>query len=206
MLFGLTGAHRSGKTTLARAVAQDLGLEFYETSVSKTAKAHGYDAVGEMSLNDRLHLQTILLKDHLEELGKRNRPLICDRTPLDFMGYLACEFTMTNGKDIDPEILQQAAIFADTCMEATRSYYDFVFYLAPLPAYVAEDGKPADNPIYQMHHALVVQGGISQMRDTINSALIFETDWDVREQFLHDTIVKRLDTICEERRSAVHLN
>ncbi|WLR90901.1 AAA family ATPase [Shinella zoogloeoides] len=206
MLFGLTGAHRSGKTTLARAVAQDLGLEFYETSVSRTAKEHGYNAVGDMSLTDRLHLQTILLQNHLEEIGKRDRPLIVDRTPLDFMGYLACEFTMTNGNGVDPEVLQQAAIFADKCLETTRAYYDYIFYLAPLPAYVVEDGKPADNPIYQMHHALVVQGGITQLRDTINSALIYDTDWDVRQEFLHDTIVGRLDTICEERRSAAHLN
>jgi len=206
MLFGLTGAHRSGKTTLARAVAEELGIDFYETSISKTAKSFGYDATGDLSLMDRLHLQTLLLQNHLEELDKRSRPLICDRTPLDFLGYLACEFTMKNGDNVDLEVLRQAANFADKCLEATRSVYDFVFYLAPLPDYVVEDGKPSENPIYQMHHALVVQGGISELKEQVNSALIFDTDWDVRKDFLHETIVQRLDVIDRERRSAIHLN
>lgn len=206
MLFGLTGAHRSGKTTLARQVANDLGIDFYETSTSKVAKELGYDAVGDLSLIDRLNLQTKLLQNHLGELDKRSRPLITDRTPLDYMGYLACEFSMTNGNDLDPEALDQAALFMDTCLTAARSYYDYIFYLAPLPTYVVEDGKPTANPAYQMHHAFVVLGGISQLRDTINSALLFETDFAAREQFVHDAIVSRMDTIEEERRQAPHLN
>jgi len=206
MLFGLTGAHRSGKTTLARAVADDLGIEFYETSTSQIAKELGYNAVGDLPLEDRLYLQTKLLENHIDQISKLPRPLITDRTPLDFMGYLACEFTMSNGSGVSPEVLQRAAQFIDTCLNATRHYYDTLYYLAPLPDYVVEDGKPADNPIYQQHHALVVLGGIQQLRDSINSSLIFETAWDIREQFVHDAIVCRLNDIHKERRSATYLN
>ncbi|WP_456868398.1 AAA family ATPase [Galbibacter sp. BG1] len=206
MLFGLTGAHRSGKTTLARAVADDLGIEFYETSTSQVAKELGLDAVGDLSLEDRLYLQAKLLENHIDQISKLPRPLITDRTPLDFMGYLACEFTMSNGKNVDPEILQHASRFTDACLNATRHYYDTLYYLAPLPDYVVEDGKPADNPIYQKHHAFVVLGGIQQLRDSINSSLIFETAWDIREQFVHDAIVTRLDDIHKERQSATYLN
>lgn len=206
MLFGLTGAHRSGKTSLARTVADELGIEFYETSISKTSKELGYNSVADLSLVDRLHLQTLLLENHIQEINKRARPLITDRTPLDFLGYLACEFTMNNGNNLDYEVLQQAAIFTDRCLETTKAYYDSVTYLCPLPGYEIADGKPADNPIYQTNHALTVLGAVCQLQETVNYAMVFETDWEVRRQFFHDHVVDRLDEIDEERKTAKYLH
>lgn len=206
MLYGLTGSHRSGKTSLARAVAEELDIEFYETSISKTAKEFGYDAVSDLTLTERLHLQTLLLDNHIKEISKRGRPLITDRTPLDFCGYLACEFTMNNGRLVTPETLNLAVTFMEKCLQATKDYYDFIFYLAPLSDYVVEDGKPTANPVYQMNHALTVMGAISQLKEEVNYALIFEQDWEVRKDFVHNALVKRMDAIDEERKTAIYLH
>ena len=42
-MIGLVGSHRTGKTTLARAFAEDSGIPFVETSTAEVFRRLGYD-------------------------------------------------------------------------------------------------------------------------------------------------------------------
>lgn len=205
MLYGLTGSHRSGKTTLAKKVAEDLGIEFYATSITEVARRNGFDPVAPMSLSDRVDLQYRLLEDHLEQLAKRSRPLITDRTPLDMLGYMLCEFHMSSHLVTTSAVLDRASHFQDICLAATVQNYDMLFYLAPLKDYVVEDGKPVPNRAYQKHHALMVQGGLSQLAGQTTYMLIENNDFEFRRNVVHSTIVSRIDNI-DTARSSAHMH
>lgn len=206
MLYGFTGASRSGKTSTARAVAEDLGIEFYETSTSAVAKAHGFDAVAPMPLSKRIELQMIILNNHLDEIAKRPRPLIVDRTPIDMLGYLACEMTMTSHMLAEPEALELAARFYDLCLEATVNYYDYVFYLSQLDTYVEEPGKPAPNKAFHRHYDFVVRGALAEVSGRVNQAIIVPTDFEDRREWIGEEITKRIDSIDKLKSSSVHFH
>lgn len=205
MLFGLTGAHRSGKTTLARTVARELDIEFYETSTSEVARKLGFDAVGVMTLSQRLQLQQGLLENHLNEISRRSRPLITDRTPLDYMGYMLCEVDMQSHLKLTEEELFALGEFMVNCLEKMRENFDYAFYTQPLPEYDIADGKPAANPAYQLHHDICVLGALAKLSGSINIAHLNTANFETRRSFLHDTIVSRLDEIDTERKSASYL-
>ena len=205
MLYGFTGSSRSGKTTLAKTVAEELSIEFYPTSTFATAQKFGFDPMARLPLHERLSLQMRLLEDHVEILQKTPRPLIIDRTPIDYLNYLTAEFYMDSGKDTTVEVLEAARRFCNLCLDATRSFYDGIFYLAPLPDYKEEPGKHAANPIYQFHTALIIQGALSELQQSINYVLMHNPDFETRREAAHNFIVKRLDYIDRERKTAAYL-
>lgn len=205
MLFGITGAHRSGKTTLARALAEDLDLNFYETSTTKVAQEIGIDPIAPMSLAERLYLQHHLLVNHVKTINEAKRPIITDRTPLDYFAYLAAEFGMNSDKMVDEDIQVKAAQFMCDCLAAVKMHYDFIFYLAPLPHYETDPTKPAANPAYLNHIDTLIVGAIAQLNNTMNTIRIYNPDFEHRREVIHDLIVERLDTISAMRKSATYL-
>lgn len=202
MLYGLVGAHRSGKTTLAKQLAEDLGIDFHATSTTEVAKRHGFDPVAPMTLEERIRMQIVLLQDHCEQIAKLPRPLIVDRTPIDYLAYTLAEVDMMSHMLASPEVLEMINKFTTACLNATRMNYDCLYYLSPLDQYVAEPGKPAPNPAYQRHIALLIQGALMELHGQVDHALIRATDFNFRNDWIHDHIVHRLDSIDQMRSSA----
>jgi DNA polymerase III delta prime subunit len=207
MLFGLTGPSSSGKTTLAKRLAEDLGIEFYETSSNEVCKNAGFDPHAPMSLADRVKLQGLLLDNHIKTLEERPRPLIVDRTPLDMLAFLSCEFHMNSHLDLDPAVLQQADDLAERCLTQTALKYDTIFYLSPLE-FVIDPNKPrpAVNPMYQRHFRLIVQGGLTELEGRVNWVSLDDPDPEWRNDYVHDVIVARLDELQKMRTSAEHVH
>jgi len=206
MLYGLTGSSGTGKTTLGKAVAESLGIEFRPTSITECARRHGFNAVGVLPLTDRLALQNHLLEDHIEMLAEAPRPLIVDRTPIDFIGYLMAEFDMHSHMRASPEELVAADDYVQRCLTATLRYYDHVFILGQLDFYEEAATRPADNRAYQTHSQLIMEGALFKLSGRVSYSAIYKNDFEARETFVHDTIVARLDEIEKERRSAAHIN
>lgn len=196
MLYGITGAHRSGKTTLGQTVADDLGIEFMSNSTTEVAKSLGFDPVAPMTLTQRVDLQVGLLDAHIKMITDAPRPLIVDRTPLDMIGYCLAEFNMTSAREVSKETLDRVEQFVRDCLKACETYYDHIIYLSPLTTYETADDKPDDNRPYQMHHALLVQGAMAQLEDKVSFTSIEETDFEWRRNFVHDLLVSRIDHIA----------
>jgi len=207
MLFGISGSAGCGKTTVAKQVAEDLGILFRPTSITECARRHGFDPVAPMSLTQRVALQKHLLEDHLEMIDGETRPLIVDRTPIDMLGYMLGEMHMQSHQELPGDVLNQVAKYAADCLEATVKHYDQVFVLSPLANYEVSGKRPAENPAYQLHTHFLMLGGVMQISQRINGfAIINETDLQFRLDTVHDTLTARMDQIETEKRASAHIH
>ncbi|QIG75691.1 P-loop NTPase domain-containing protein [Rhizobium phage RHph_Y2_17_1] len=202
MLYGVCGTHRSGKTTAAKLLAEQLGIEFLDSSFD-VAKKFGFNPVGEMSLTDRMAMQILVLEDHIEKLKAAPRPLITDRTPLDYFAYTLAQFGMTSHQQTDEKTLLAAHAFAEKCLEETKTYYDMVFIMDPLKVYEVDLTKatPTANPAFQLHIHALIHGAVSQIHQEVNYAMVPFMPVQDRVDFIAQNIVERMNDIDDLRKS-----
>lgn len=162
MILGLAGSHRSGKTTLARAVAARGGIAFYDGSFGRLARTLGYESVARMSIVERLTMQSRVLDLYEREIQLDAADRITDRTPLDMLAYLMAEVGMHAG--LEDAASRAVVAYRDRCIALTRDLFDDVFLLQALPVYVVADGKPSDDPAYQAHIQALIEGAIFASR------------------------------------------
>ncbi|AGC36126.1 thymidylate kinase [Rhizobium phage RHEph10] len=202
MLYCCTGTHRSGKTTTAKLLAEQLGIEFLDSSFD-VAKKFGFNPVGEMSLTDRMAMQILVLEDHIEKLKAAPRPLITDRCPLDYFAYTLAQFGMTSHKQTDEKTILAAHAFAEKCLEETKTYYDMVFIMDPLKVYEVDLTKatPTANPAFQLHIHALIHGAVSQIHQEVNYAMVPFMPVQDRVDFIAQNIVERMNDIDDLRKS-----
>ncbi|MFU9046296.1 AAA family ATPase [Acinetobacter tibetensis] len=88
-MLGLVGAHRTGKTTLAEAYAKKSGATLVKMEISTLQKELGYDSSNQSyDFDTRMTIQEHLLQ-RFDEIYSSIKGLdaVCDRTPLDLIGY-----------------------------------------------------------------------------------------------------------------------
>lgn len=203
MLYGIVGSHRSGKSTTAKRVAEDLGIEFLDSSFS-VARQFGWDPVSKLSLDQRFRMQMAVLEHHVGQITAAPRPLITDRTPLDYFAYLTAEYGMLSHLEADPDLIDRASLLAGKCLEAAAAHYDMVFLLAPLPVYEADDTKatPADNRMFQTHIDMLIRGAIETLAGRLNYATVPVMKLEDRAEFICEQIIERMDEIDDLKKVA----
>lgn len=148
-MLGLCGAHRTGKTSLARLYAQKTGIKFLETSVSAIFRDLGYDASVTYDFDTRLTIQEEVLKrvdaKYAEHAGTE---FITDRTPLDMAAYLLADAI---GDRVPPECQVRVANYVNACFESTNRRFGIVLLVQPGIPLVVEEGKAAMNVAYIEH-------------------------------------------------------
>lgn len=206
MIFGLAGASGTGKTTLAKLVSDGLNIPYLPTSITECARKHGYDAVGFMSLDQRIDLQWHLLNDHVEMINAITGPAILDRTPVDMIGYCMAEFTMQTHTMVTPKQLASAERYVSECLRASEKHYDSIFLLSRLSIYDVASTRPAFNPAYQRHTDLIMKGALSELGDTLNGMVIAGQNLDFRYDYVQNSIVARMDAHEKTRKSAKNIH
>lgn len=155
-MIGLCGAHRTGKTTLARAYAEKHGLEFVQTSLSAIFKDMGYDPAEKFDFATRLTIQEeILRRTDRMYAAVGPKPAITDRTPVDYIAY-----TMGDAiGDAVPED-QQARFkkYVQNCIDVTNKRFGVLLVVQPGIPVVAEEGKAALNHAYIEHLNSIILG------------------------------------------------
>lgn len=151
MRIGFAGAHRTGKSTLAKAVAYELGYTALVTSVSN-APIWGQIHVPpseQFTFAERLEVQHHLM-EYLEKqyASTTEKNFVADRTPLDLLGYLFAnvDSTCSNLWADSTRTLVREAIFSIT------RHFDKIFLVQPgIPATVdvGKGGKVFMSSIYQ---------------------------------------------------------
>lgn len=206
MLYGLSGAHRAGKSTLAASVAKGLGIKYEPIRTTEVAKRAGFNPVGAMTLTQRLDLQRFLFDDMVKQARAVKEPTIFDRTFLDHAVYLLCEFHMTSHEDTFPRVLEQVNSFVDQCVEATVNHMDFIYYVDRLSVYVEEPGKPAPNPAYQRHYALTMLGLLTENNKRLNWGHVPAMAIEERTRQLGAVIAGRMQAVNNMRASARYIH
>ena len=195
-MFGFAGAQRTGKTTLAKAVAERLGFHYHDASVSRFAREYGVNAVGDLLMLERIMLQEYILKRFVEEIHKAPRPAITDRTPLDILAYMLGEVTMHNTA---PEFHERIKKYADQCLLETTRHFDLILALRPLPVYLADPDKPPLNRAYQSMVQMLIEGA-AQNVDGVVCGVVTATTLDARIVAACTVFSDHMETLNEQRR------
>ncbi|MDE4914807.1 AAA family ATPase [Methylobacterium sp. 092160098-2] len=186
MILGLAGTHRSGKSTLARDVAERAGIGYYDGSFGRLAKTLGYESVAKMDIAERLSMQHRVLDLYDREIRQDGGGRITDRTPFDMCAYLIAEVGMHAG--LEEAASRSVVAYRDRCIALTRELFDAVFLLQPLPVYVVADGKPSGDPAYQQHIQMLIEGGIHAARGSVRAIPVDAHDHTTRIRMVLDAM------------------
>ena len=151
--LGLCGAHRTGKTTLAIALADDLNIPFVRTTTSQVFAELGLDPAEPMDFKTRLFVQNHVL-DAAEKVWQDSpSPFVSDRTPIDMIAYTLGDI---QGKtEVDFDLLNQ---YIDRCYASTNQFFQNLAIIQSGIPLVYEQGKAALNPSYIEHINVLVIG------------------------------------------------
>ncbi len=156
--IGLTGTHRTGKTTLAKAWAEQEGVQYVTLSVTEVTKEMGMTT---RQLRDdadaRLELQQALVDRSRQRFFEPRAGFISDRTPIDVAAYTMAD--AVEGFYSDAQWDKVQTIVAD-CIDITNHAFHHLLMLVPEKSigYETGEGKPAADLAYQLHHSLVIAG------------------------------------------------
>jgi len=155
-VIGLAGAHRVGKTTLARAFAEKHGLVFVQTSASEVFREFGMDPATRYTFDDRLSVQEEILKRFDQQYAAVGAaPAITDRTPLDMLAYTLAEAVQDMVTERDQRRLKK---YVQDCIDVTNKRFGVLLVVQPGIQVVAEDGKAALNDAYIEHLNTLILG------------------------------------------------
>jgi hypothetical protein len=153
MSIGLCGAHRTGKTTLAEALAAQTKKPFVKTSTSEVFRQHGLDPAQALDFKKRLEIQKQILISYIETWSAQPQSFITDRTPVDLMAYTLADIQGNTEVDF-PELER----YLERCFEATNKYFDVLIVLQPGIELIAAEGKAALSRAYIEHLNSLILG------------------------------------------------
>ena len=186
--YGLIGAHRTGKTTLAREAAGKLGVPFYETSISKTLASLGVNPQADMPFHDRLRLQGIILETLLagyanaQAQHSRASLILVDRTPLDVLAYTRSEILRST---MDPLANLVMSMHEQRCFAAMNFNFAGACVVRPGIPMVADSTKATPNVHYQSHISAVMIDGVIDHRNGVSTILLGRQDIDIDSRVHH---------------------
>jgi len=159
-MFGLSGAHRTGKSTLAKVISEKLHLPYAQLNeASRIFKEMGlvqgidYSPEIVLTVQERiLEAADKFFQAHIDEHGTS---FITDRTPLDMAAYMMVLVGRSNFTD--KELVRVESYLKD-CRTVCSSYFSMIMLVQPGIPYVAEEGKPPPNLMYQEHIAALIYG------------------------------------------------
>ena len=125
----LTGAHATGKSTIAREMADLLGLNFITSQASQVFEDYGIDPKETLPFETRLGVQSIILSRHSDAWDRANdsgAPFITDRSPIDFIVYL-----MNDSFVYEDEHYDQWMQFISDCLYEWKSSFQHTFLVTP---------------------------------------------------------------------------
>ncbi|MCP1539983.1 AAA family ATPase [Methylorubrum extorquens] len=197
-MIGFTGASRTGKSTLARAAGEALGLPYFEMKTAEIMKAAGYENIGNLPIEERLAAQDAYLKAYGEILGSLDRPTIVDRTPIDLIGYMMAEVGM---HATTPEQGERIRDYCERALTMANRNFAMIFVPCPLPTYEMAEGKAPPNRAYQWHTHWIMEGAMQMLRGPM-SIRVSTTDPDKRLQGVCEVIADWLTENAKKRASS----
>lgn len=163
-MLGYTGAHRTGKTTLAKEVAQRLDIPVLLTSATEIYKALGRDPKADYPIDERIAIQEAILygfEKQYKAASEVSRHFVADRTPIDLAGYLMADVTRTTFSDFEDP--QRTAMlvndYVSRCIDSTNRWFSTVILVQPGIVTIEAAGKAPGCPAY-MEHLNLLMGGV----------------------------------------------
>jgi predicted ATPase len=153
MRLGLAGSHRTGKTSLAKAISQTTGVPFVETSTSAVFKHSGLHPATPLEFKTRLWIQQRILQAAVAVWQTMPDAFVTDRTPIDFMAYTLADIqgaTVVDFADLEEYLTH--------CFKITNQFFTKLVVVQPAIPLVPDDGKAALNKAYMEHLNTIILG------------------------------------------------
>jgi predicted ATPase len=179
-MFGLCGAQRVGKTTLAQTLEERYGVTFVKTGASATFKRLLKDPRIDYPFAERLSIQQAILSDAEQVYTEAPTDALTDRTPMDMLAYTLAD-VQRQTPDADAEVALER--YASDCLAVTYRYFDHILLIQPgIPLEEVESKAPASRG-HMRHINTLPLGLIWNDKHLENSAHILPrniTDLDER--------------------------
>ena len=163
-MIGLAGSHRTGKTTLAKAFAEEFEIPFAETSSSAVFKELGLDPKADYDLKVRMLTQNIILESAIGVYKAAGSNFITDRTPIDMLAYTLADIRRENVTEYESHLV---ADYMKRCIEVTNEHFQILCVIQPGIPIVEDPGKAPANIAYMEHINALVKGLV--MHDDIHA-------------------------------------
>lgn len=161
MNIALTGGHRTGKTTLARAFAEAEGLTFVQTGTTQVFELLGKDPKADYPVGERLAIQEAILfalEKQYAAAATLGPVFIADRCPVDLAGYMLADVQRSTLAG-EPAIADMVNDYVRRCIESTNRWFATVVLVQPGIALVEASGKAPACPAY-IEHLNLIQSGL----------------------------------------------
>lgn len=149
-MIGLCGAHRTGKTTLARAYAQETGTLFVQSPVSQVWAELGLDPANpDFDFKTRLDVQEVIL-DRLDAAYSAAAGIkaIADRTPIDLLGYTMAEALSHSVTEADMARFHR---YVQRCFDVLNRRFSILLLIQPGIPLQLDQNKGSLNEAYIAH-------------------------------------------------------
>lgn len=118
--FGISGAHKSGKTTLAKHVAAKWNMKYIDMRLSDVLRAFGATPNEIIPFAERLHIQQNMVKHCINILDDAEENYITDRTFIDVAAY-TLSYMPHAISDIESETVK---LIVSQCYHAQSAFFD----------------------------------------------------------------------------------
>jgi hypothetical protein len=159
--IGLCGAHGTGKTTLAIALSQKLGIPDIPIDASNVFLEHKFHPSDKLDIRTRLFLQQKILAKAVDIWFDVDEPsFICDRTPLDMAAYMLADVgngELDTHKHTHKHTQSEVMDYLQDCFNVTARYFGKIVLIPPAIPFVEREYKAAINQplIFKLHTQLL---------------------------------------------------
>jgi len=160
-MLGLSGSHRTGKTTLAMEFAKRYDIPFVQTSASAVFELLGKDPKVDYPIEQRIAIQEAILYafERQYAAAAKMAPLwISDRTPIDLASYMLADVQRETLAG-NPAAAQHLLDYVERCLTATNQWFSTVVLVQPGIALVEAPGKAPCCPV-NIEHLNALQAGL----------------------------------------------
>jgi hypothetical protein len=197
--MGLSGAHRTGKSTIAARFAEKNECPFIASSAQAVAKDMGLTVDLNMAPADRRRFQDEVLRRFtaIYETEAGNGLFVTDRTPLDFAAYSLADWR-PGDEEHDAWLLD----YVQRCYAVTSRYFYIVGVVQPGIPYVTGEGKPSPNTVYQELLNVIIMG-LARDPDVDAGLVVIPrdcTDNDTRVSVLESCYAKQISKVMTDIR------
>jgi predicted ATPase len=157
--IGLTGSHRTGKTTLAKAFAEKFEMHLCVTSASHVFQTLGYSPQVDYPIDIRLDIQEAILAvfaiQYKEASIASGRSFITDRTPIDLMAYTLADI---GRQKMTEEQEMRLKRYIRACIDLCNVYFSVLVVVQPGIEIVADETKAPTGYGYIEHISQIIMG------------------------------------------------